>query len=662
MNSIKFVLLSIMLVYNSNLLAQDLNLGKVTISELEETTHPNDTSAVAAFLFKKARTYFKYDANAGFIPIHEFEYKIKIYKKEGLDWANYIIPYYIGYENLNDDSVKFSNAITYNLEGKSINKTKLEKTVVFKKNINSRWSKATITMPNAKVGSVIEFKCTIKTENSFQFPTFKFQEQIPVNKVVYTTEIPQLLVYKAIITGYDKVFSEEKLKDGFQSFQDKYTQLINIAYKQINTNYFAENMPAIESEVYIDNIENYMSTIKHELQKTKFPDQDEKKFADSWEDAAKYIYSDKKFGEELKQLLFTDKVYESILSPNFTETEKVAAILSYVKQTIKWNGDYGYDTKKGVKKALSDKTGNVAEINFALILYLRNANIKANPVLLSTKEHGVAEYPNIGFFNYVIVQAEIDGKKVLLDATKEFSYIDVLPLEALNWTGRLINENGSAEEINLVPQNKSNKIVNVIANITEQGLVTGNVKKNYSDYYAYQYRVGNQNNSNDALIEQLENKYKGIQIENYEVTNLSVFNQPVIESFAFSTSNAIEGIGDSFYFSPFLIFSEFFNPFTRETRKYPIDFIYPKQDKYYLTITIPEGFQVEFIPKNVLIEMPDKIASCKYIITTNGNQLQFQFSFTITQAMMHQDYYLYLKEFFQRIITLQNQKIILKKL
>ena len=78
--------------------------------------HPKDTSAVAAILYNKARTFFSYNIKDGFTVNHEYEFRIKIYKKEGLKWANYQVPYYVGYENYNDDVVNFSNGVTYNLE------------------------------------------------------------------------------------------------------------------------------------------------------------------------------------------------------------------------------------------------------------------------------------------------------------------------------------------------------------------------------------------------------------------------------------------------------------------------------------------------------------------------------------------------------------------
>ena len=63
--------------------------------------------------------------------------KIKIYKKEGYDWANYIVPYHIvgGVE----ESVTFSDAVTYNLVDGKIEKTKLKSNGEFVEKLNKFW-------------------------------------------------------------------------------------------------------------------------------------------------------------------------------------------------------------------------------------------------------------------------------------------------------------------------------------------------------------------------------------------------------------------------------------------------------------------------------------------------------------------------------------------
>lgn len=173
--------------------AQNFELGKVSIAELEEKVHPKDTTAVAALLFKKARTFFSYNLTNGFTVNHEYIYRIKIYKKEGLGWANFEVPYYVGYEDMNDESVKFSNGVTYNLENGTVIKTKLNNEGSFKKNVNEYWNQAIISMPNVKGGSVIEVRYILKSENIVKFPVFNIQYDIPVNYSEYRTEVPDFL-------------------------------------------------------------------------------------------------------------------------------------------------------------------------------------------------------------------------------------------------------------------------------------------------------------------------------------------------------------------------------------------------------------------------------------------------------------------------------------
>ena len=131
---IKFLL--VLIAFNNALLAQDFELGKVTTAQLNEKFHPIDSSAPAAFLFKKAVTKFKYDDTKGFVSVTEFTIKLKIYKKEGLNWSNFEIPYFIGYKNLSDDIVVISKAFTYNLENNKIQKEKVSNDGKLKEKFN----------------------------------------------------------------------------------------------------------------------------------------------------------------------------------------------------------------------------------------------------------------------------------------------------------------------------------------------------------------------------------------------------------------------------------------------------------------------------------------------------------------------------------------------
>ena len=147
----------------------------------------------------------------------------------------------------------------------------------------------------------------------------------------------------------------------------------------------------------------------------------------------------------------------------------------------------------------------------------------------------------------------------------------------------------------------------------------------------------------------------------YEVQNSTDLSNPIIENYEFTTNNAVEIIGDKMYFSPFLFFATTENPFKQETREYPIDFVFPNQDKFNITIKIPDGYVVETLPQPKAIAMPDDTANFKYIISNTPNQIQILYILNINQAIINSIDYEALKNFYKEIVTKQTEKIVLKK-
>lgn len=642
--------------------AQNYELGKVSKAELEEKAHPRDSAAVAAIVFKKARTFFTYSEKSGFTANHECQIRIKIYKKEGLNWANFEVPYYVGYEDMNDDMVKFSNGMTYNLENGNIVKTKLNGEGSFKKNVNEYWNEASITLPNVKVGSVIEFKYILKSENIVRFPVFNFQYEIPVNFSEYKTELPEYYVYKPILTGYVSVKSDVKAVNGFQNFEDKNMQSASLRYKQINAVYTAENVPALMEEDYVDNIKNYRSSIQQELERIRYPDKPEKDYSLTWEGVAKTIYEDEDFGKELGERSYLMQDIKTILKDATTKTEKLEIIFKFIQNKMNWNNDYGYYTDKGVKKAYVDQTGNVAEINFILIAMLKLAGLNANPVLTSTREHGIPVFPGRTVFNYVIAAVQIEDKQILLDATNKLTSPNILPLNVLNWTGRLIKQDGSSQEINLVPKLSSKNIGTLMATVDDFGKITGKFRIQKTDYEAFSFRDKNAKINKESYLEKMENEFNGIEISDYTVENNNTdLSKPVKEIFTFATENHCEIIADKMFINPVLFFTLDKNPFVQEKRQMPIYFGYPRQEKYVINFEIPKGFVVESIPKAITLSTPDNVALFSMNILSQGNNIQIQMNKEINMANVSADFYDILKDFYQKMIEKQNEKIVLKK-
>ncbi|SFB04139.1 protein of unknown function [Flavobacterium swingsii] len=658
--SIKKAFILGLLITFSNSYCQKFELGKVTIEELNEKKHSKDTSAVAAFLFKKAKTFFDYDVKNGFVARTEFSIRLKIYKKEGLKWANFEMPYYVGYENLDDDIISISKAFTYNVENGKVIKEEVSSEGKFKERINEFWQTKIITFPNVKVGSVIELKYVLKSQNLSELPVFQFQYKIPVNYAQYVTEIPGFYIYKGIKTGYVDITMDDKIEYKSQTFNEHYTTK-TLHYQQIKTTYGVVNVPALIEEDYVSNINDYYGKIENELQVIQFPNQKPKQMATTWEDVAKSIYLEKEFGKELEKVdYFINDVKPLVLNLN-SDNEKMLKIFEFIKSRMVWNGKYGYYTNKGVEVAYLEKTGNVAEINLMLVSILRMAGIDSNPVLISTRENGVALFPNRSKLNYVIASVTIDGKQLLLDATEKWSSINILPIRDLNQTGRLIKKDGLSSEVDLMPKMISNNFVNLIASISPDGEVNGNIREQYFHYCGSSFRNKYSNLSEESYLEKLENTHKGIQIKDYKIENKYDLDKQVIEIYSFKDNNSVEIIGDKMYFSPLLMFEKNENLFKQENRKYPVDFIFPKHDKYTIIINIPEGYVVESLPTESILNTEEKFIDFKFLVSKNVKQITVVMSLKTEVSIVSAENYTILKDFFRLYLSKQTEKIVLKK-
>ncbi|MES2545851.1 MAG: transglutaminase [Bacteroidota bacterium] len=669
----KSILFIVMLMLGGiNLFAQKHELGSVTINELKERSFANDTSAAAAVLYEKGKTFFEYSQSEGFQLITETEVKIKIYKKDGLELANKSVGFYTG--GTSDEKISFSKAVTYNLVNGAIEKTKLKSDGQFIEKKTKSWSLNKITMPNVKEGSIIEYKYTIKSPYFSTLPDWEFQRDIPVVYSEYMTNIPDYYKYNVYRKGF--IFPLETVKKtrktitliskertGATMRKAAATNITTneLEYVDTQTIYKLENIPALKEEAYVNNIKNYTASVQHELSQIEMPNSGIQSLSISWDNVVKKIYENEDFGNQLNKTGYFDDDLKVILAGLTERDDKINAVFKYVKSRMNWNETFGYTCDDGVKKAYIDKIGNVAEINLMLTAMLRYAGLEANPVLLSTRANGISMYPSRTAYNYVIAAVEVENDLILLDATNKSTLPNILPVRDLNWFGRIIRKNGTSAEVDLTPKMISKDIINLMVKINEKGEIEGKLREQYFDYNAFGFRDKYGNISKESYLQQLEKKYNNIEIGEYDLANKSDFDKPVTETYSFKHNNSTDVIGDKMYFSPLLFFSETINPFKQEVREYPVDFAYPYQDKYLVNIIIPEGYIVETVPSPIALVFGEGIAGFKFNISNTGKQIQVSAILDINTSIVSSGNYADLKMFFSEIIKKQTEKVVLKK-
>lgn len=162
-------------------------------------------------------------------------------------------------------------------------------------------------------------------------------------------------------------------------------------------------------------------------------------------------------------------------------------------------------------------------------------------------------------------------------------------------------------------------------------------------------------------LDLLEKKYNDIEIFGYEVYDKENLEKPVLEKFNFRDSDSCEIIGDKIFFYPLLFLTMLENIFKQDERYYPIDFIYPQEDKYFMIFKIPDGYEVESTPEEVAFTMEDKLLIYRFEIEIAGSEIKLTSVLNINEPFVKPLYYKSLKDFYKKIVEKQTEKIVLKK-
>jgi hypothetical protein len=610
-------------------------LGHVKPQELTMTIYAPDSSAEAVVLEDRGVTNLFRNPERGYYFKYRRYKRIKILKKSALDYANVTIP-------LNANSAEVITSIsarTHN--GSSVQE--LTDDAVFEEKKSKIYSLGKFTLPNVRVGSVIEYSYTILSDNIFLPKDWYFQTEIPVIKSDYVLKIIPGFKYRILSQGFDKMAIDST----------------NNVMGFITHHWGRDSTTALKEEPYMANIENYRTKLFFELIETNLYGATNHVFARSWDDLDKAIMTDKTFGAAMDKIGFVKDSIKIIKNVTTDTLGQVEAVYDFVRRNMNYNGKETYFIDKTLKDAYQKRSGSAAEINLMLVAMLRELDLPANPVILSTRSNGflTKEYPLIGKFDYVVAQVEVNGKDMLLDATNKFRKMGVLPLGCLNGEGRLIG--AKSRWISLKPTEKMSQVHSASLQIMPNGQYKGQVVQNYGGYSAVETR--------QAIFEVNQDKFKEmfatinadwkidkLTIENIENPKESV---KIIVDATFGDEKETERL----YLNPVVSSQIKSNPFKKTKRMFPIDFGMAQEQVYFASIQLPADYVVEEIPKNTAITLPNGAGRFVYASQIENNILKINTRFSINKTIFEAEEYDMLREFYDKIIAKQAELMVLKK-
>jgi len=630
--------------------------GVIAKDEIELTEYALDKDAEAVVLFDIGKSYFV-ETSTSFDVVFERATRIKILSESGLKWAEVEIPFY--HDDNIYEKVLDIEGYSYNFENGKLNKSTFYASNAFDDKKNEFWDIKKYAIPNVKVGSIIEFTYKINSQYTFNFRDWEFQWKIPVVYSEYETKMIPFYEYTFILQGASEF-------DIYDSYEDKGMARRfgspgaygDNSYHDMVYKFGMKNVPAFGDEEFISSINDYIIKLDFQLSRIHRLDGTKTEIITTWEDLIKELLTHQDFGKYISK---SEKTASKLLDieglSKKSEVEKFNTVLDYVKSNFNWNNHNGNFATKTPNQLVEDKFGNCADINLFTIGLLNSVGIESYPLLLSTRENGKIkmDYPFSHFFNYVIVLATIDGKTILADATEILSMNERIPPRCINDKGLVIKKD-QVDWIGLDCMFASSITTYMQMDIKDKNLEV-DILKMGTEYDALFFRNNYTNNTDNVKQRIALNNNYSLNDSSIQIQNYLDRTKPYKLTYSFTTNPEV--VNDKIYISPFLQETITDNPLKQKERRYPIDMIYPKKRIYSCTLSIPEGYQVDYKPEDLSIK--NDLFDLLYTVISQNDKLQVSFSYYFKKSTYQSEDYAKVKYYFDEIVKKGNEKIVLTK-
>lgn len=656
--------------------------GKFSPEEISLDKYNLDSTAGAVILYNFGEIKFIYnDTKSAFEIEMTRKVRIKILDKSELEQANIQL---ILYKNGKDEeSISKLKASTWNVVNNKPTETELQKSAIFKKEIDQKHNSVSFAFPNVKVGSIIEYEYTLSSPFIYELPTWYFQHEIPVKTSHFTINTPEFFNYRASVKGYLQLPAAlrdtrkesanfmvttnteiQRSSTGMSTSTGNNTTTGTFEFQVFENTWIMENIPSIIEEPYITTMDNYTSQINHELVSIQYPNSTPKYFSNSWQSCIKELLEEEKLGMQITR---PSEYLNDILAEMNNEPyplNKIKIAYNSIRNKMKWNGAKSIFSSYTIRDAYKNGLGNIADINLNLYKLLINANIKADIIFLSTRENGfLPEFPNISGFNYLIVSAESNGQKYFLDASDRNLNVGELPLRCLNGSGLYLHEN-KADWVEITTNQSHNNTTFIDAKLDANGKISGKLNYNKKNYAAYMLRkeLTDLNDVEQFYAKKIKEN-PGLKLITKSLQNIDSAHLPVKMAFDFELENATIANNNLLFITPEMIDKSDENPFKTANRQFPVDFAYTIDEAYILNLKLPDGYKVEEKPENFTLKLPNNDASFSYTLNIqNENLVQLNYKLSIKKTLFVPSEYEALREFYTILLKKLDEQIVLKKI
>ncbi len=647
-----------------------VQFGKVSPADFALPPSPAiDTNTNAVILSDIGSVHFVGNKHSFFSYVYQRQTRIKLLNKRAFEDLASVV---VGYRKQDEASAKLDkvSASTYNLENGQVVETKLAKTDIFETRINKWYVEDKFTLPAVKENSIIEYTYTVTSPYDDEFPSWEFQSKdYPCLWSEFQINVPQALLYVLVKQGIH-AYTVDKGSEGQANYsltkppENYYAaqpENFNVSATTVIHRWVMKDIPAFREEEYLSTADNYIDKIEFQLSKTS----DGETYTDhknSWKQATEELLNDEDFGGTLDEDdgLISAAIAQATGSSS-DPLEQARDIYYFMTSHFTCDGYNNFYLRTDLRDVIKKNSGSVGDINLLLIAMLRKKGLRADPVVLSTREFGynLVTYPILKRLNYVVVRLKVDGKVYYLDAAHSQLGFGQLPGNCYNGHARIISNTDSGSVYFYADSLNEKKFTLVILTNTDKGM-EGSFQAilGHEESYLLRRRLG---------VEKETDYFKLIQasfgddlhISNGGVDSLTKPEEPVKVHYDFRMN---ETAGQSpIYLNPMWWDNSRENPFKAAERKYPVEMPYLKDEMYIFSMEIPDGYVVDEMPKSARVALNGNQGSFEYLIGQQGGMIQLRCHLKLNRATFSPDDYSTLRDFYAYVVKKEAETIVLKK-
>lgn len=644
---------------------------KITEADFNWPTTITDSSAGVVVLADVGRTEFVGNDEGGFSLIYKRHKRVLI-RKLRYTWEDDLI-LYLEKGAKGPEKLLSLDITDHYLENGAVIEKKYD-TKDQLKIINQQMKSSIGRSITYSQDCIVDLSYTIQSYYVSNLRGWNFQTTVPCLYSEYSVSIPDIFGYATLRLGsiaLETIASDNRMQSfaarkfagpaGYETGGVSHDELYSLNVLMHDRKWILRNAQAINYDLNSATLYSQINSVEFQWTEIRNANQAPQPVMDGWKSVRERLLAQEDFGlTYLNENEWLDAPVSSITKGLVGVEEKARSCYRWVRDNFKCTDQSEIYLTNGhsLKDIFQSKKGSVSDINLLLIAILRKAGIQANPVLLSWRTSGAIyfDYPILQKFNYLIVEADLLDKKVLLDAAEPLLGFGLLHPECYNGPAWVI-EKEQVRKLNISADNyleEQQTIANVKVN--DQGL-TGTISKTYGIPGSFKVRQKIKESGELSFGFYLQSALGSkTKMSDLTIDSILLIDEPITINYEIQ----VKAKGDSLVFEP--VFSEEnlwpINP----DRTDPVEMPYTRNLVYVMNLEMDKGYQVVQLPKSVKYQMNGQEAVFEFQCVQSGQAIQLRSKIQIKKANFSEEAIGALRDYIQFVKQKLYKPIVIKKI